>query len=276
MPEQSVNDRVFKIMDHTLVVDAAACIPKTFFSMGNLAQIPQNPTLYDTYESIPSLLTNAASTTNTVEELLEAYIKEQERPVLYFRIDDGFTHANLNFDSKLNVLVAKHNLQIIPTNQALMGCGWQAIHASELLQQSGTTKEILDQTEHLQKLVQVVAFIEHPELLSASGSAELSLEKNRIITNIIGSENKILRRIPARNEALVYFRDYCTDQLSSLKAPRIVIHHATTYPAASALEKWIKQKLPHAETYITSLTRQATAKFGPRMLAMAWYDAAKV
>ena len=264
-------------MNHTLVVDAAACIPETFLSLVNLVQIPQKPALYSAHESIPSLLTNTNSeTVKTIEETLEEQIKQQKNKIIYFRIDDGFTHNNSNNNTELKRLSSKYDLQIVPTNHALMGCGWQAIHASEVLQKSGTIIEALDQIALLQQLVQVVTFVEHPELLSASGNAELGLEKNRIITKILGPENELLRRIPARNEALAYFRDYCTDQLSSLEAPRIVIHHAAAYPAARALEKWLKQKLPHAETYISSLTRQATAKFGPRMLGMVWYDAAEI
>ena len=264
-------------MDYTLVVDAAACIPKTFFSLVDIVQIPPTPSLYTAHESIPSLLTNTEhETAKTVEELLEETIKQQKNPILYFRIDDGFTHNNSDHDSKLKILTSKYDLQIVPTNHALMGCGWQAIHTSEVLEQSGTMKEALDQVKILQQSIRVVAFVEYPELLSVSGNAELGLEKNRIITNITGSESEILRRIPARNDALIYFRDYCTDQISSLQSPRIAIHHAATYPAASALEKWLQQKLPHAETYISPLTRQATAKFGPRMLALAWYDATKI
>ena len=93
-------------MDYTLVVDAAACIPKTFFSLVDIVQIPPTPSLYTAHESIPSLLTNTEhETAKTVEELLEETIKQQKNPILYFRIDDGFTHNNTDHDSKLKILV---------------------------------------------------------------------------------------------------------------------------------------------------------------------------
>lgn len=264
-------------MDYTVVVDASACIPKTFFSLTNIVQIPKNPILYTGNETIPSLITKTGiDPTGIIEESLEEYVKQGKIHFLYFRIDDSFTHNNTDSSSVFDVFSSKYDFRIIPTNHALMGCGWQAIHASEVLQKSGTIKEALQQAQIVNQLVKVVAFVEHPELLSTAGNAELSLGKNRLIANIIGPADEIIRRIPARNDALIYFRDYCTDQISRLHSPRIAIHHAATLPAASALEKWFQQKLPNAEIHISSLTRQATAKFGPRMLAIAWYDAAKI
>ena len=259
-------------MTHSLaiVADADCCIPVDLCSLHNVYLAPLAPALLIEPDTIPQLRSEATSVSvNESITAVEKAINDGATELLYLTAGDGFGSPDNLHEALYQI---KNYVTVENSEQALMGSGWQAIVAAEVIQAGGTISEAITAARAIRKEVHVLAMLEHPELTSAAGNLEFGESTHRAFVSLRGAAVSIISRPKTREEALTLLRDDVTEQIVDSARARIAVHHAGAEAGAQALATWIQRQLPNAELVIAPLTRHAAARLGPRMLGVAWYE----
>lgn len=259
-------------MTHSLAVvaDADCCIPINLCSLYNIYIAPIDPPLLIEPDTIPQLHSEATpvSLKGSIAAVRKA-IADGATELLYLTTGDGFGSPDNLFEALDQV---ENRVTIENSGQALMGSGWQAIVAAEVIQAGGTLNEAIIASRAIRKQIQVLVMLEHPELTSAAGNVEFGESTHRALVALRGAEVSIISRPKTREEALMLLRDDFAKRIVDAASARVAVHHAGAEAGADALAIWIQRELPSAELVIAPLTRHAAARLGPRMLGVAWYE----
>tara|TARA_Y100000588_G_scaffold394857_1_gene517855 strand:+ start:302 stop:1135 length:834 start_codon:yes stop_codon:yes gene_type:complete len=253
-----------------VVADADCCIPFHLCSLNNVYLAPIDPPLLIEPDTIPQL--HSEATAVPVKESIAAVrkaIEDGATELLYLATGDGFGSPD-NLHEAFDQI--ENRVTIESSDHALMGSGWQAVVAAEVIRAGGTLNEAISTARAVRKEIHVLVMLEHPELTSAAGNAEFRESTHRALVSLRGTEVSIISRPKTREEALTLLRDDFAKRIVDSARARIAVHHAGAEAGAEALAIWIQRKLPNAELVIAPLTRHAAARLGPRMLGIAWYE----
>lgn len=254
-----------------IVTDADSCVPSALRTALDIHSAPADARLLIEPDTIPQLRTEAIAA--SVEDSIAAVqtaLDAGATEVLYLASGDGFGSP----DGLATALAALGGRVVLEASgQALMGAGWQAIAASEVIRDGGDLESALAAARAVRGHVEVLAMLEHPELASAAGNAELGIVRHRALVALRGPEVAIISRPKKREEALAMLRDRFAEEVSDPSRAHVAVHHAGAEPGAQALARWIERELVPARLVVAPLTRHAAARLGPRMLGVAWYEA---
>ncbi len=254
-----------------VVTDADSCIPGALRAALDIHAAPADAPLLLEPETIPRLRTEAGEP--LVDDALaacRAAIGAGATDLLYVTAGVGYGSAP-DLDLALPTLEA--DVPTPPTAAALMGAGWQAIAAAEAIRDGGARDQALAAAESVRDNIEVLAMLEHPELASAAGNAELGIVRHRALVYLRGPEVSIISRPPKREDALGMLRDRFASAVTNPANLHVAVHHAAAGPGADALAHWIERELSPARVVVAPLTRHAATRLGPRMLGLAWYEA---
>lgn len=254
-----------------IVTDADSCVPAALRAALDIRTAPDDAPLLLEAETIPKLRSEAAeATSDDAIAVCQAAIAAGASHVLYVPAQDGYGSAP-DLDEALAALDG--NVTTEPTGAALMGAGWQAIVAAEALRDGGGLDAATTAAGNVRSSVQVLVMLEHPELGSAAGNAELGIARSRALAYLRGPEVSIVSRPNKREDALAMLRDRFAETVSDPSRTHVAVQHAAAGPGADALARWIERELAPARVLIAPLTRHAATRLGPRMLGLAWYEA---
>jgi fatty acid-binding protein DegV len=256
-----------------VITDADACVPRSLRAALGIHVAPADPALLLEPETIPQLRVEATEVAaESVVEACRGAVEGGASEVLYLPTGDGHgSPADLeSLPDGIGVPVT-----VEATGAALMGAGWQAIAAAEAIRDGGGTAEAIAAARAVRAGIQVLAMLEHPELASAAGNAELGIVRHRALVALRGREVSVISRPPKRDDALAMLRDRFAATVREPSRTHVAVQHAAAGPGAEALARWIERELSPARLVVAPLTRHAATRLGPRMLALAWYEAAE-
>ena len=253
-----------------IVTDADSCVPTALGAPLDISIAPPDAPLLLEPETIPQLRVEATpasvdASISAVHTAIEAGATE----LLYLAAGDGFGSPD-GLEAALAALRAR--VVIEESGHAVMGAGWQAIAAAEAARDGADLETALAAARAVREGVQVLAMLEHPELASAAGNAELGIVRHRALVALRGPEVATISRPTKREEALAMLRDRFAELVVEPSRTHVAVHHAAAGPGAEALARWIERELAPARLVIAPLTRHAAARLGPRMLGAAWYE----
>lgn len=251
-----------------IITDADSCVPSSLRSALAIATAPADPELLLEPETIPKLRSEAAeATTEDARAACLAAIEGGASAILYLSAGDQYGSA-----PTLAADLADLPVTIEMTEGALMAAGWQVIAAAEAIRDGGDIPEAIAAARRVRSNVQVLAMLEHPELASAAGNAELGIVRHRALVALRGPEVSIMSRPPKREDALAMLRDQFAESVVDASKAHVAVQHAAAGPGAEALARWIERELSPARLVVAPLTRHAATRIGPRMLGVAWYQ----
>lgn len=254
-----------------IITDADSCVPPELSIALDIQTAPPEPVFLLELETIPRLRTEAgeAEATDAVAAAKTA-IEAGATEIVYFTAGDDYGSAP---DLATALADLDTTIRIEPTEGALMGAGWQVIAAAEALRSGGSVDEAIEAARHVRSTVRVFVMLEHPELASAAGNAELGMARHRALVALRGPEVAIMSRPTKREEALALLRDRFAEEVSDPSRTHVAVQHAAAGPGAEALARWIERELSPARVLVAPVTRHAATRLGPRMLGVAWYEA---
>ncbi|MPZ98309.1 MAG: hypothetical protein GEU80_03055 [Dehalococcoidia bacterium] len=258
-----------------VVVDADACVPEVLRAPAGLVVAPPEAPLLLEPENVPRLSLEAGRP--APGPVAEACARAAERAdaVLYVGAGDAYGQpegAGQAARHAVEAYAPGRPFAAYDSAAALMGAGWQALAAAEAARDGASLEQSLEAAAAVRERVHVLAMLEHPELATAAGVAELTLEGTRAVVDLHGADVDVLSRIPKRDLALRALRDRFAEQTGGGSGRlHVAIHHAGAGAGAQALATWAERKLVPARLVVAPLTRHAATRLGPRMLGVAWY-----
>jgi len=260
-------------MTVAVIVDADACVPAALAAALDIRSSPAAAPLLLDPDTIPKLRSEAtAMEAAAAIEVSRSALAEGADELLYLTVDDGFgSVADLPTELPAALGESAH-VAVESSEAALMGCGWQAVAAAEAIRDGGDLVAAQHAAAGVRARVRVLAMLEHPELASAAGVAELALDRQRALVELSGPEVRIMARHHKREDALQQLRDRFAESVTDGTRAHVAVHHAGAGPGAEALARWIERELGPARLVVAPLTRHAAARLGPRMIGIAWYE----
>ena len=253
-----------------ILTDADACVPQSLRAALDIRTAPDEPELLLEPETIPRLRSEAgAASVDDAVAACNTAIEAGATQILYLATGDGYGAA-ADLEDALAALDA--GIKVERTEAPLMGAGWQAIAAAEAIRDGGDADQALQAARHVRDGVEVLGMLEHPELASAAGDAELGVVRHRALAYLRRSDVSIISRPTKREDALQSLRDRFASSLTDASRAHVAVHHAAAGPGAEALARWIERELSPARLVVAPLTRHAATRLGPRMLGIAWYE----
>ena len=254
-----------------IITDADSCVPPSLRSALGIHTAPADPILLLEPETIPRLRSEAVkATSDDAIAACTAAIEAGATQIIYVAAEDGYGSAP-DLAAALETLDA--DIVTEPSGAAMMGAGWQAIAAAEAIRNGGIFDDALTAARNVRGQVHVLAMLEHPEMASAAGNAELGIVRHRALVYLRGPEVDIVSRPTKREDALAALRDRFAEEIGNPSKTHVAVHHAAAGPGADALARWIERELDPARVVVAPLTRHAATRVGPRMLGVAWYEA---
>jgi hypothetical protein len=227
-----------------IITDADSCVPTSLRSALGIRTAPADPELLLEHETIPRLRSEAGDP--PLEDARAACIEAIEAgatAILYLTAGDGYGSPPALADTLATLEVP---VTIEPTEAALMGAGWQAIAAAEAIRDGGGIDEAIAAVRRVRGNVQVLAMLEHPEMASAAGNAELGIARHRALVFLRGPEVSIISRPTKREDALALLRDRFAASPTDPSRAHVAVQHAAAGPGAEALARWIERELAPA------------------------------
>lgn len=260
-------------MTVAVIVDADACVPAALGAALDIRSAPANAPLLLEPDTIPKLRSEATAMEGPAAiEVCRSAVAEGASELLYLTVDDSFGSAPDLAEQLAAAMGGESRVVVDPSEGALMGCGWQAVAAAEAIRDGGTLDAARTAAAAVRSKVRVLAMLEHPELASAAGVAELALDRQRALVELDGPEVTIMARHRRREDALQQLRDRFAATVTDGARAHVAVHHAGAAPGAEALARWIERELSPARLVLAPLTRHAAARLGPRMIGIAWYE----
>jgi len=253
-----------------IVTDADASLPAALRTALGIRTAPLEAPLLVDQETIPRLRSEAGPVP-TAEALAacNAAIEGGASAILYLAAGDGYGTPP---DLESTLATLEVDVTIEQTEGALMGAGWQAIAAAEAIRDGGGLPEALAAARRVRAAVNVLVMLEHPEMASAAGNAELGIVRHRALVYLRGPEVSIISRPTRREAALALLRDRFAESVTAPARAHVAVQHASAGPGADALARWIERELAPARLVVAPITRHAATRLGPRVLAVAWYE----
>lgn len=257
-----------------IVVDADACIPERIRTDLGILSAPLHAPLLEGRASVIDLRHDAEPPDPDTVAAACVRAAEESDVVLYVTVtdggDDGAAAARAAAAVGARARVVHH-----PSGNALMACGWQVIAAAVAARDAASADHACDVAQEAARAaanrVHVLAMLEHPERMNVGGTLG-GLRRRRALVRLRDGDVEVIDRVTGRGDALVSLRDSFAEQAGAGEGYlRVAVHHAGAAAAADAMMRWVEQELSPEEIVIAPLTRHAAARFGPGMLAFAWY-----
>jgi len=253
-----------------IITDADSCVPPALRTALDIHVAPADPALLLEAETIPKLRSEAGEPAlDDALAVCRTVIEAGATDLCYLTAGDDYGSPP-DLEAALASLEA--NVTTYSSGAALMGAGWQVIAAAEAIRDGATLDHAVAAARAVQANVQVLAMLEHPELASAAGNAELGIVRHRALVYLRGPEVGIVSRPTKREDALAALRDRFAESVSDASKVHVAVQHAAAGPGADALALWIERELAPARVLVAPLTRHAATRLGPRMLGLAWYE----
>jgi fatty acid-binding protein DegV len=260
-------------MPHPVIVaDADACVPQRIRDDLGIITAPLDAPLVEGQPSVLELRRDFAPF--PPQAIADACMRAAETSdaVLYFSVADP--DAGGLAEDAARALGRRARFVHRDTGAVLMACGWQAVAAAVAARSGAGMEQACAAAGEVASRTQVLAMIEHPEMLNtpAGGWSWGGLRRRRAIFRLTSADFEVLERISRREEALETLRDRFADAARDGEGfLRVAVHHAGSEAAAEAMVLWTERALAPEEVVVAPLTRHAAGRFGPGMVAFAWY-----
>ena len=258
-----------------IVVDADACIPERIRTDLGILSAPLHAPLLEGNETVMDLRHDADPPDPDAVAAACVRAAEESDTVLYVTVTDGNADNGASAARAAAAVGARARVVHYPSGDALMACGWQAIAAAVAARDTASAGHACEAAQEAARAaanrVHVLAMLEHPERMNVGGALG-GLRRRRALVRLRGGDVEVIDRVTGRSDALVSLRDSFAEQAGAGEGYlRVAVHHAGAAAAADAMMRWVEQELSPEEIVIAPLTRHAAARFGPGMLAFAWY-----
>ncbi len=260
-------------MSHPVIVaDADACVPRRIRDDLGIVTAPLDAPLVEGQPSVIELRRDFAPL--SPQAVADACMRAAETgdAVLYFSVADPDTDGVAEHAAR--ALGRRARFVHRDTEAVLMACGWQAVAAAVAARAGAGVEQACAAAGEVASRTQVLAMIEHPEMLNipAGGWSWVGLRRRRAIFRLTSADFEVLERVNRREDALEALRDrFADDAREGEGFLRVAVHHAGSQAAAEAMVHWTKRTLAPEEVVVAPLTRHAAGRFGPGMIAFAWY-----
>ena len=260
-------------MPHPVIVaDADACVPQRIRDDLGIVTAPLDAPLIEGQPSVLELRRDFAPL--PPQAVADACMRAAETSdaVLYFSVADPDVDGVAEYAAR--ALGRRARFVHRNTGSVLMACGWQAVAAAVAARGGADMEQACAAASEVASRTQLLAMIEHPEMLNipAGGWSWVGMRRRRAIFRITSAEFEVLERINRRDDALETLRDrFADDARDGEGFLRVAVHHSGSEAAAEAMAQWAERALAPEEVVVAPLTRHAAGRFGPGMVAFAWY-----
>ncbi len=257
-----------------VVVDADASIPAALLDALGIVSAPAAPDYLLEQESILQLVAEPVAIEAEAIAAACGAVAEPGEAVIYVRAEDGHASPDEAVDLARAAVEARGaTFAYVATRGALMGAGWAAVRAAEVIAAGGSLDEALAAAEHAANRTRVIAMLEHPEMTGMLPPGR-DRAPGRMIVRLEGAKLPLLGLLPHRETALVVLRDRFGDFAAVPEDSgrlRIAVHHAGAQAGATAFATWATRRFEDADVTVAPLTRHAARRLGPGMIGVAWF-----